>query len=172
MANAANPSLIAVAKENGQPTKTITYGNVVQMRSQCWGYQRSVWVANHDCLPTISQMQIAVGTGGIPVFQPGTRLGLIDNDIAGILLGRPLVFSEYCQTIGTQGDILLLNPSEFLEGTYQPMQSAESVHVRFVNNERCFKFWIRNAGQPWWKSDLTPVNSSTHLSPFIALAAR
>lgn len=172
MGNAANPSLIAVAKETGQSATTFTYGNALQMRSQCWGYQRAVWVANHDTLPQIMQMSQAVGTGGIPVFQPGTRLGLVDNDVAGILLGRPLVFSEYCQPLGSQGDVLLVNPTEYLEGTYQAMQSAESIHVRFVNNERVFKFWIRNAGQPWWKSDLTPAYSTKHLSPFVVCAAR
>jgi hypothetical protein len=89
-----------------------------------------------------------------------------------MLLGRPLYFTEYTQTLGTAGDVILVNWSQFLEGNYQPMQSAESIHVRFVNHERTFKFWLRNAGQPWWRSALTPIYSSSLLSPFVAVAAR
>jgi HK97 family phage major capsid protein len=94
------------------------------------------------------------------------------EDHPDLLLGRPLVFTEFCQTVGTVGDFVLGNWSQYLEGTYQPMQSAESMHVRFVNHERTFKFWTRNAGQPWWKAALTPAKSTTTLSPFVTLATR
>ena len=48
---------------------------------------------------------------------------------------------------------------------------AESVHVRFLNNERAFRVVARNAGRSWWRSALTPKNGDT-LSPFVALGAR
>ena len=172
MGHTNNPALISVSAETGQASTTFVYKNAVNMRARCWGYSRAVWIANHDVLPQIMLMSQSVGAGGIPVFQPGTRLGLVDNDVAGVLLGRPLVFSEYCQTLGTAGDVLLVNPTEYLEGTYQAMQSAESIHVRFVNNERVFKFWMRNDGRPWWKSALTPAYSSNTLSPFVVCATR
>ena len=94
------------------------------------------------------------------------------EDRPDMLLGRPIFYTEYAKSIGTQGDLICANWNEYLEGTYQPMQNAESVHVRFLNHERCWKFWIRNAGQPWWKSAITPVYSSSKLSPFIVLDAR
>jgi hypothetical protein len=46
------------------------------------------------------------------------------------------------------------------------------MHVRFVNHERAFKFWTRNAGAPWWRSALTPHKGSATLSPFVTLAER
>jgi HK97 family phage major capsid protein len=88
------------------------------------------------------------------------------------LLGRPIFYTEYCKSIGTQGDLILANWTQYLEGTYQPMQNEESVHVRFVNHERTFKFWMRNAGAPWWKTALTPKNSTNKLSPFVVLDTR
>jgi hypothetical protein len=75
------------------------------------------------------------------------------------------------QTLGTAGDLMLVNWSQYLEGTYQPLQSAESIHVRFVNNERAFRFTMRNDGAPWWRSALTPKHSSNTLSPYVRLAA-
>ena len=158
---------VSVAKETGQAADTIVYANVLNMRSRCWGYSKAVWIANHDTMPQLMLLNQAVGTGGLPVWQPSAR-----EDHPDMLLGRPLIFSEYAKTLGDQGDIILANWGEYLEGTYQPLQNEESVHVRFVNHERTFKFWLRNAGQPWWKSALTPVYSSSKLSPFVVLDAR
>jgi len=146
---------------------TITYTNVVQMRSQCWGYDKAIWLANHDAYPQLSKLSLPIGIAGTAMYTPSLR-----EDRPDMLLGRPIIYTEYCKTIGTQGDLILANWNEYLEGTYQPMQNAESVHVRFLNHERCWKFWIRNAGQPWWKSAITPAYSSSKLSPFIVLDTR
>jgi HK97 family phage major capsid protein len=159
--------LVSQAKETNQAADTIVYENVLNMRSRCWGYQNAVWLANHDCLPQIALLNQSVGTGGVPVFMPSAR-----EDVPDMLLGRPLVFTEYAETLGDAGDIVCGNWTQFLEGVYEPLQSAESVHVRFINHERAFKFWMRNAGTPWWSAALTPKNSSTTLSPFVTLAER
>ena len=167
-----SPALVTIAKETGQATATVLYENILKMRARCWGYQDSIWIANHDCVPQLALMNQAVGSSGYPVFQPGTRLGQNNLDIPDQLLGRPIVFTEYTKTVGTTGDIVLVNWTQYLEGVYQPMQSMESVHVRFINHERTFKFWLRNAGQPWWKSALTVNQGSNSLSPYVALATR
>lgn len=161
------PALISVTKETGQSADTIVYENIIKMRSRCWGYQNAVWLANHDCLPQLMLLNQSVGTGGVPVWQPSAS-----SDHPDMLLGRPLIFTEYTNTVGDAGDILCANFMEYLEGTYQPLQSAESMHVRFLNHERTFKFWLRNGGAPWWKSALTTKNSAVTLSPFVRLAAR
>ncbi|MFQ5625595.1 MAG: phage major capsid protein [Methyloligellaceae bacterium] len=87
-----------------------------------------------------------------------------------MLLGRPLIFTEFAASLGTVGDLICVNWREYLEGTLQPLQSAESIHVRFMNHERAFKFWLRNAGLPWWRSALTPKKSSTTMSPYVTIA--
>lgn len=158
---------IAIAKESGQSANTIVYKNVLKMRARCWGYGNALWLANHDTLPELAQMSLAVGTGGAPVYVPGTFGGQPDT-----LLGRPIFYSEYPSTLGTAGDIILWNPTQYLEGVYQPLQSAESVHVRFVAHERAFKLWLRNAGASWWRSALTPAQGSNTLSPIVTLATR
>ena len=62
-------------------------------------------------------------------------------------------------------------PSEYLEGTYQSEQFAESIHVRFTSAERAFRFYRRNDGRPWWTAALTPKNGDS-LSPVVVLEAR
>ncbi len=161
------PCLISVAKETGQAAATINYTNVLKMRSRCWGYSKAVWIANHDTMVQLMSLNQVVGIGGAPVWQPSAR-----EDHPDLLLGRPIIFTEYAKTLGTSGDLVLGNWSEYLEGTLQPLQNAESIHVRFVNHERTFKFWMSNAGAPWWKSALTPKNSSNTLSPFVVCDTR
>lgn len=158
---------ISIAKEGGQVADTIDSQNVIKMAARCWGFGSSVWLANHDCRPQLMTLSIKVGTAGQLIYQPSAQMGFPD-----MLLGRPIYYTEYASTVGDVGDIILANFSQYLEGVYQPLQSAESVHVRFLNHERAFKFWVRNAGAPWWKSALTPAKSSNTLSPFVVLAER
>lgn len=162
-----SPALVTVAKESGQVADTITYTNVLSMRSRCWGYGNAVWMANHDCLPQLAKMSITVGVGGAPIYHFSAT-----EDVPDMLLGRPIFYSEFCETLGDAGDIVCVNWSQYLEGSLQDMQGAESIHVRFLEHERCFKFWTRNDGRGWWRSALTPNKSAATLSPFVRLAAR
>ena len=161
------PCVVSVAKETGQAADTVVYENVIKMRARCWRYGRAVWLANHDTLPQLMQLTIDVGTSGVPVWQPSAR-----EDAPDMLLGRPIYFTEFCETVGDAGDMLLGVWSQYLEGTLTPQQSAESIHVRFVNHERTFKFWLENDGRCWWRAALTPRKSTASLSPFVTLAAR
>jgi len=157
---------IAVTKETNQNAATIVKENIDKMAARCYRYSGAVWLANHNTRPQLKSLVQVVGTGGnaVPYFTgvPGGA-EYLDN--------RPLFFTEFAKTLGTEGDLMLLVPSEYLEGTYQSEQYAESIHVRFAAAERGFRFYRRNDGQWWWRSALTPKNGST-LSPVVTLAAR
>jgi HK97 family phage major capsid protein len=163
---ANTPCLIDVDKESGQAADTVVYQNVVKMAARCWRFGRAVWTANHNVLPQLAQMTMDVGTGGVPVWQFSAREGF-----PSMLLGRPIYFTEFAETLGDVGDIALCVWDQYLEGTLTAPQSAESIHVRFINHERCFKFWMENDGRWWWRSALTPRNGDT-LSPVVRLAER
>ena len=158
---------ISIAKESAQAAATILYNNVIKMRARCWGYGQAIWIANHDCYPQLAVLAVPVGVGGQLIYQQSAV-----EDRPDMLLGRPIFYSEHAATLGTQGDLILGNWSQFGEGLYQPLQSAESMHVRFVNHERAMKFWLRNAGAPFWRVPLTPNKSSSTLSPFVVLDTR
>lgn len=161
------PAIVSVAKETGQDAASLVYENIINMRSRCWQYQNAIWLYNHDCLPQLMQLVQVIGTSGVPMWQNSAR-----EDRPDMLLGRPAYPTEYCATIGTTGDVILGNWSQYLEGTYQGLQSAESLHVRFEYNERTFRFTMRNDGRCWWRAALTPKKSTITLSPFVKLDAR
>ena len=157
---------IAITAETDQLGGTIVLENIVNMMARCWRFGDAIWLANQTCIPQLAKLNTAIGTGGQVMWFQNAREGLPAQ-----LMGRPLIFTEYCAALGTTGDLILGNWSQYIEGIYQPLQSAESIHVRFVNHERCFKFWLRNAGHCWWDAALTPVNGDT-LSPFVVIATR
>ncbi len=158
---------ISVAKESGQTAATINSTNIVKMRKRAWRYGNSIWLANHDTYDQLAAAHIAGTNTDVFLFSPSRG-----EDVPDTLLGRPVIFTEWAKTLGTEGDLLLVDFSQYLEGTYQSVQRAESVHVRFLEHERTMKFWVRNAGSPWWRSALTPKNGANTLSPFVSLATR
>ncbi len=162
-----SPALISVAESGSQTTDTIIGANIVAMRSRAWRYDRCIWMANPDTLPQLAECRLPGDNSDVFLFQPGRGI-----DVPDTLMGRPVYFSDYAQSIGAVGDVMCINWNEYLIGTLHGMMSAQSIHVRFENNEQTFKFWMANGGAPWWRSAFTPAVSSTTRSPFVALAER
>ena len=159
------PCLIQIAKEAEQAAATIVVENIDKMAARCWRYNQAIWLANPTTRPQLRGLARFVGTGGAPVPY-FTQVGEQE-----FLDGKPIFFTEFCKALGTMGDLVLAVWSEYLNGTYQTEQFAESMHVRFLAAERAFRFYRRNDGQWWWRSALTPRNGDT-LSPVVALATR
>tara|TARA_R100000501_G_C2602204_1_gene98962 strand:- start:441 stop:1103 length:663 start_codon:yes stop_codon:yes gene_type:complete len=165
------PCMISVAKETGQPADTIVTENVLNMMSRLHTPSRSraVWIIAPDAMPQIGSLSLAVGTGGAPVF-----IANIANAMQSSLLGLPIIWSPHCQTVGDSGDIILADFSQYVTITKagREMETATSIHVKFVEDETAFRFVVRFDGQPWWSSAVTPKHGSSTVSPFVKLAAR
>lgn len=164
-------SLISVAKETGQLANTVQIENLTNMWSRCWARSRrnAVWLINQDIEPQLLTMGITFGTGGAPVYMPA---GGISQAPFATILGRPVIPVEYMATLGTVGDIVLADLSQYILAKKGGLQTASSIHVRFLNNEQVFRFVMRLDGQPIWNTALTPFKGTNTLSPFVALAER
>ena len=111
-----------------------------------------------------------VGTGGVPVWIPANSAAGAPHDT---LLGRPVIAVEQCQALGTVGDIILADFSQYLCIEKGGMQTAQSIHVQFTTDETVFRFVFRVDGQPLWNNVLTPYKGTgSTQSPFVALATR
>ena len=165
-----SPATVVVAKESGQTADTIVGANLLNMRERAWRYgqQGGAWLANHDTFQQIVNAHTTLTNDDYPLFMHGNG-----TDVPDTLMGLPIYFTEFCQTLGDKGDIILAAaPAQYLYGIYQPLRSEESMHVRFENHEQVFKFWTENAGACWWRSPLTPKKGANTLAPFVTLAAR
>ena len=165
-------ALVSVLKEAGQPAATLQPENLIKMWSRCYARSRlnAVWFVNQDIEPQLFTMGIQVGTGGGTVYMPP---GGLSGQPYGTLFGRPVIPIEQCATLGTKGDILLADMSQYILIDKGGIQSASSIHVRFVNDESVFRFVYRVDGLPIWQSPLTPYKGSANTqSPFVSLDTR
>lgn len=165
----AGGNFISVSKETNQAGSTIVTTNLSKMWQRLIprGKSRSIWAINSDCGPQLDELSLAVGTGGL---QPR----FVNYNQAGILTikGRPVVELEYCATLGTINDIVLIDPMGYRLIRKGGVDQASSVHVKFTTHEMTFRASYRVGGQPKLSSEITPYKGSNTLAHFIALATR
>lgn len=162
---------VTVAKESGQAANSIVKENIDKMYSRMWprSLGRAAWFYNPDIQPALFGMTQVVGTGGVPVYLPPGGLSAAPY---GTLYGLPMIPIEHAETLGTEGDLMLLDLSQYLLLTKGAAQTAQSMHVRFLYNEQTFKITFRFGGKPAWNAPVTPYKGNATLSPFITLATR
>jgi HK97 family phage major capsid protein len=132
--------------------------------------KNAVWLINTDCLSQLFTMGITLGVGGAPVYLPP---GGASGSPYGSLFGRPVVEIEQASTLGTVGDISLVDLSEYILIEKGGIQNASSIHIAFTTDETAFRFVYRVDGQPLWNNTLTPENGTSNtVSPFVMLATR
>jgi HK97 family phage major capsid protein len=168
-------SLVTVAKETGQKTKTIMAENVINMYSRMFASSLSsaIWLINQNTLPQLLTMSIAVGTGGVPVYlPPGNSLV---NAPGGALMGRPVYPIEQAASVGTIGDIMFVDVANgYVVAEKGGLKTDMSIHLRFDYDESVFRFILRVDGQPVRATALTPYKGGADYtqSHCIALATR
>lgn len=167
----ANGALVSIAKETGQPADTVDARNIQKMWARMPQRFRSdaAWFINADVEPELQNMQIGTGSSAQLVYMPP---GGLSGSPFGTIYGRPVIPVEQCQTVGDKGDVLLAALKEYKLIRKGGLQSAESIHVKFTTNQRCFRWIMRVNGAPKWKSSVTPFKGSNALSPFVVIDAR
>ena len=163
-----SPCLVTVTAETGQGSTTIVAENVVKMWARRFGPNSAnyVWLINQDIEPQLYTMGLAVGSGGVAVYMPA---GGYSGKPYGTLFGQPVIPCEQCQTLGTAGDIILADLSQYVMIDKGSMQSASSIHVNFQTDQTAFRFVYRCDGQPMWSTYLTPFKGTNYQSPFVVL---
>ena len=167
----ATGATISIAKETGQAAASVVSQNIIKMWARMWSRSRrnAIWLVNQSVEPQLMQLSLAVGSGGVLVYTPPGGLSVAPY---GTIFGRPVISHESCAALGTVGDILLVDPTEYQMIEKGGIQSASSIHVAFTTGEQLFRFTYRCDGQPLWNSALTPLSAGDTLSPYLSLATR
>lgn len=165
---ATNTATVTQTAESGQGAATIVWENIVKMYARMLpsSLGRAVWIADIATFPQLATMALSVGTGGAPVW--------LNNGVAGppmTILGRPVIFTEKANALGTAGDITFADMSYYLIGDRQAMQAMSSEHFRFGNDQTAYRVIERVDGRPWLQSAITPQNNGATLSPFVNLSS-
>lgn len=163
-------SKITVAAESGQGAATIVYKNILKMHNRMLASARgrAVWLINQDTEPQLEQLYLATGTAhGNPVYIPSGG-GASDADLAR-LKGKPVIPTEQCQTLGTEGDIIFVDFGDIAAIVKGGIQSSMSMHLRFDFDEVAYKWSFRMDAKPYNQTALTPFKGSNTYSQIITL---
>lgn len=165
-------ALIVVNKDAGQATLTLSTTNILNMwtRMPRRNRKNAVWLVNQDIEPALYQLTLGTGTAVMLLYAPPGTSG--NQTPYGRLLGCPVIPVEYCASFTNQGDIMLVDLTQYLMIDKGGPQSAQSMHVRFLFDEMTFRFIYRLDGQPAWRAPVTPFKGTNTQSPFITLQAR
>lgn len=172
---------VSVTKFASQVANTIVGVNIIDMWARLYAPWRhnAVWLINQDIEPQLmTLMKVgkldtgAVDTGwGIPLWMPANGLS---GSPFSTLLGRPIIPTQACETLGDKGDIILAALDEYV--TVQKttgIRMDTSIHLWFDQDAIAFRFIMRIAGQPWLTSAITPRDSgSPTLGAFVTLDER
>ena len=163
-----SPSLIEVSGASSANTIVAADIRNVWARLHPSCRKNAVWIINSDTYPELLDMD-SVGDGS------GTLLWTPANGLAGqpfdTFFRRRVVESEHASTVGTVGDVILADLSQYVV-IEKAVQVASSIHVNFTTDETAFRFVGRCDGEPAWNSPLTPAHGSNTQSPFVTIATR
>ena len=165
-------ALIAIARQANNAVRWVDICNMAgRFLTSSW--KKGIWLINQEVLTQLLRM---VAENAAPAATAGHVIWVnpqqgAANQIPGTILGRPYFITEKMQALGTQGDIGLFDLSHYIIGDRQTMTIDASTHVYFINNKTCWRFVIRDDGQPWLASPLTPKHGTNTVSPFVVLSS-
>jgi HK97 family phage major capsid protein len=161
-------SAVSVAKEAAQVADTVVTANVAKMFARLLGKRDGVWMIQDDVFPQLIVMTI----GNQPIWTAPNQ-GIKDAPL-GLLLGRPIMPTQLCKTVGDKGDIVLANWKAYRTITKRGagIETATSMHLYFDAGLQAFRATFRVDGQPSLRAPVNPANGANTLSPFVTLDDR
>lgn len=163
------PCRIEVPKKSTQAAGSIVAENILAMKTRCMRYENAVWFGNQFIEDQLLQLYIPLGDSGelMKIYRPAMRNGEITT-----LWGRPYIPIEQAEVAGTPGDLVLADMTQYIVADKGGMQTASSIHVEFLAEQRTFRFTVRVDGQCRWKTEVEAYKGTTTVSPIVTIAVR
>jgi len=158
-----SPALVSTTRTTSSRVK---HADVIGMwaRMHARAKANAVWLCNTDVNPDLDQLFFTGATNDVPV-----RFVTYGEDGVMRIKGKPVVETEYNATLGTVGDFMLVDLTQYLF-IQKLLETAASMHVAFTTDEMAFRVTWRVDGRPSWVSALTPFKGSNTQSPYVAIA--
>jgi HK97 family phage major capsid protein len=121
--------------------------------------KNAVWI----CSPAVlEQLLLLSDTAGTYIF--GASIGGVAEGLDLRIFGRPLFVSDCLSDLGTEGDLILVDFSQYGLGLRNPIALEKSEHFYFASDQTVFRALVRLAGVPLIDKAITPVNGGETLS--------
>ncbi|HTV49523.1 MAG TPA: phage major capsid protein [Phycisphaerae bacterium] len=166
-------ALITASSAEGQAPYSITYPNLVSMKTQLWtprpgDFTNVAWIAHPDAEAQFEQLE---DTAGRNLYYAA---GTIQQSPNPRLFGLPVIWSYHCSPVGHHGDIILADLSQYFVSTKAsgPLETAMSMHFYFDSAEVAYRILYRIDGKTARTEPLEIPNGANSRSGFVTLAAR
>ncbi len=191
------PSTVTVAKDGGQSSGTISTTNIDNMWAAiaAGNKENAVWHANDDTIKAIDEVATAYNWPQSVYLPQG-----INGNPHALIKGRPLLPSECCPAIGTPGDLIAVDWTDYVLTYLKPKgyESAlafefripDDLHHRgvvglpegiveqrmsdqafFSTDSLAFLWKFRGDGHFLWNSTMTNINGAV-VGPAAIIAKR
>ena len=164
-------AMLTVNKEANQAAGTFLGANAIKMQARCMPRNRDrlVWLMHPDVEEQLPYLAIQSGEAAKFLWNPEGGLGNFDTQR---VLNKPVLFEDSCSALGTKGDVMLVDPMQYILLTKGTAKQDWSIHVEFLTDQNCFRMVYRCNGAPKISKPLTIKNSTKTRSAFVTLAGR
>ena len=144
------------------------YLDAVNMLSHFKPVNGGCWILHQTVMPDVFAMQ---DPGNNYIWHPGSGLGGVAGPAPGTLLGYPVHFTENLPPLGTTGDVLLCDLSQYYIARNKGIVVDVSREHLFRTDKTCFRVVSRVDGQPAVQATILLADGATQMSPFVELSA-
>jgi HK97 family phage major capsid protein len=148
---------------NRTTANTVTLADILTMEQYMVGMANPVWIMTPKVRAKIRALNSST-TGGSLIWGDGS----VVSETPATLLGRPALMAQRLPTLGSKGDICLVDLGYYLIKDGSGPFVAASEHVRFTTNKTIIKAFWNVDGKPWLSAPLVAENSDQQ-SPFVVL---
>ncbi len=94
--------------------------------------------------------------------------------IAGLLNHKPLICTDKLPALGTQGDLVLVDPTLYVIGDRMAVEVdvSDEYPTVYANNQVAWRVVERVDGQPVFGKTMTAADQKTTFAPFVVLVYR
>ena len=161
--HANNGSLLAVNRTTANSFIAADAFNMYARHTHGTG---SVWMVSRRVMPQLFALQATNNT-------MVTWISNLREAPQMLLLGIPVVVTDLLNTLGTRGDVALVNPDFYAMALRQALTVESSIHVKFVQDITTYRFLARGGGIPiptstYAYKTVAGVKIDAH-SPFVVL---
>ena len=162
--NTNNTALLKVARNTASTFKAV---DAFAMYERHTHGPNSVWMISRRVLAQLFAMQTTNNT--MVTWIPNLR-----DKPQMTLLGLPVIVTDLLPTLGTEGDVALVNGDFYAMGLRQALTVESSIHYKFVNDITTYRFVARAGGIPLPTSTYAYAidgsgNKVDEHSPFVVL---
>jgi HK97 family phage major capsid protein len=138
--------------------------------------RNAAWLVHPDVTVQLHQLFVVAKTDAGTTISAG---GLVFNPEAqagapfGTLYGRPIFYTQHCETVGDVGDVILADLAQYrsvVKGT--GIQSMASPHFWFDQDVMAFRFIFRMGGGPKFETTISPRDGSNTMAAFLTITQR